>query len=56
MTFYPFINIYVENHRADERTKLADTYSEVLVDYTFIESPKANSVSDCEAFGICVYF
>jgi len=56
ITFSPSITIYVENFELLEGenlqqlvSTLSETYSKALVDYQFIESPKAISVSACEA-------
>ncbi|MBA6337501.1 hypothetical protein H4J57_09840 [Colwellia sp. BRX8-7] len=56
ITFSPSITIYVENFELLEGenlqqlvSTLSETYSKALVDYQFIESPKAILVSDCEA-------
>lgn len=56
ITFSPSITIYVENFELHEGedlqelvSTLSDTYSKALVDYQFVERPKAISVSGCEA-------
>ena len=56
ITFSPSITLYVENfelHEGENLQKLvstlSDVYSKALVDYQFVDLPKAISVSGCEA-------
>jgi hypothetical protein len=56
ITFSPSITIYIENFELLDGenlqqlvSTLSETYSKALVDYQFIESPKAILVSACEA-------